>query len=75
MVAVGVVCTSSSIGSSSRSSADNGLRDYGFVGIADCARIGCGYGLRDYGLFCFFFFESVPLSVPLKPNKNTAFTF
>ena len=51
VVAVGVVCTSSSIGSISRSSAEYGLQDYGFVRIADIARISCGCGLRDYGLF------------------------
>ena len=51
VVAVVVVCIGSSIGSISRSSADYGLQDYGFVGIADCVRISCWHGLQDYGLF------------------------
>ena len=51
VVAVGVICTSSKIGSSRRDSADYGFKDYGFVRITDCVRISCGCGLQDYGLF------------------------
>ena len=51
VVAVVGIGRSNSISSCSRSSADYGLWDYGFVGITDCVRISCWYGLRDYGLF------------------------
>ena len=37
--------------SSGRSNAGYGLQDYGFVGVVDCARVSCCYGMRDYGLF------------------------
>ena len=50
-VAVVVVSIGSSAGSSSRGSADFGLRDDGFVRIADWVRISRGCGLQDYGLF------------------------
>ena len=50
MVVVVVVSIGSSIGSSSRGSVNYGLQDYGFVRIADCARMGRGCGLEDYGL-------------------------
>ena len=51
VVAVVVASVGSSTGSISRGSADYGFKDYGFVRITDCARISCGCGLRDCGLF------------------------
>ena len=51
MVAVVVVSVGGSIGSSSRGSADYGLRGYGFVRITDWVWISRGCGLQDYGLF------------------------
>ena len=50
-VVVVMIGTSNSISVCTRSSADYGLWDYGFVGITDCVRISCWYGLQDYGLF------------------------
>ena len=46
-----VIGICSVVSSSSRSSADYGLQDYGFVRIADWVRISRGCGLQDYGLF------------------------
>ena len=51
VVAVAVISITDGTGSSRRSSADYGLRDYVFVRIADCVRIGRRYGFRDYRLF------------------------
>ena len=50
-MAVALTSVRDSVGISKSSSADYGLRDYGFVRIADCVRISCGHGLQDYGLF------------------------
>ena len=43
-----------SIGISKSSSADNGLRGYGFMRLAGWVRISCGYVLRDYGYYGLF---------------------
>ena len=51
VVAVVVVSIGSSVGGSSRGSAEYGLRVYGFVRITDCVRISCWCGLHDDGLF------------------------
>ena len=51
VVAVVAIGSNSSICISSRSSADYAVKNYGFVRIADCARISGGYGLQDYGSF------------------------
>ena len=51
VVLVALTSFRDSIGISKGSSADYGLRDHGFVRIADCVRISGGYGLQDYGLF------------------------
>ena len=51
VVLVALTSVRDSIGIGKSNSADYGLRDHGFVRIADCARISCGCGLQDYGLF------------------------
>ena len=51
VVAVALITVGDSIGVSKSSSADYGLRGYGFVRIADWVRISRGRGLQDYGLF------------------------